>query len=287
VGFKLTEKLPDWRAFTEEVYQIFLMRPADADALERKAAALEANLLTPSEIISELIMSDEFGERAPEFLHRYGVTEKRGLFNESSQFGELQLLLRRWINDSASARYVVDVGARGRERSNSYDLLRHFGWRGLLIEANPNLIDSIRREFGGLDIQIANCAISDHNGRARLTLGANDDVSSLELSSAESWGATRGSVAVTVRRLPDLLLEYDVPRRFDLLSIDIEGEDVKVLNDLAEDGRFSPDWVLIEASHDFATQSLADLPTSETVKRNFEIVGRTRANLLLKTVRSA
>ena len=274
----------DLNRFIDDVYRIFLMRPADLPALDDKGSKLRTGLMTPGELLNEILGSDEFALRAPEFLHQYAVSEKRGLLNDTTQYGELQLLLKKWIGKTARAQYVVDVGARGRERSNSYDLLRHFGFRGLLIEANPALIESIRREFGGLDVQIANCAVSNYNGRAKLTLGSNDDVSSLEAWSAESWGETRGLIDVLVRRLPDLLEDYGAPAEFDLLSIDIEGEDVKVLNDLEEDGRYRPEWVLIEASYDFATQNLADLPTTPLVQSRYEISGQTKANLLLRRI---
>jgi FkbM family methyltransferase len=276
------ERPIDLERLVDDLYRIFLNRPADQGALLAKVQGLRSGAWTPGELIRELIGSGEFAAFAPEFLHRYASEDRRPLFNDCTQYGELHLLLRSWINATASARFVVDVGARGRERSNSYDLLRHFGWRGLLIEANTALIESIRRDFGGLDVEVVNCAVSDFNGRAQFTLGANDDVSSLEASSAASWGDTRGVVDVLVRRLPDLLEEARAPLCFDLLSLDIEGEDVKVLNDLCEDGRFTPTWIFLEASNDFATKSLSDLPTTPTVRRSYEMVGQTKANILLR-----
>jgi FkbM family methyltransferase len=272
----------DLERYVRDIYGTLLGRAPDPGALADNVARLRSAKLTPGELLVEILASVEFEQRVPEFLHTYGIGERRGLFNDVTQYGELPLLLRSWLNETAKSRYIVDVGARGRERSNSYDLLRHFGWRGLLVEANPALIEPIRREFAGLDIQIANCAVSNYNGRARFTLGANDDVSSLEAWSAETWGETRGLVDVAVRRLPDLLAEYGAPVEFDLLSIDIEGEDVRVLNDLADHGRYMPSWVLIEASYDFATRSLADLPTSLAVREQFDLVGQTKANLLLR-----
>ena len=86
---------------------------------------------------------------------------------------------------------IVDVGARGRERSNSFDLLRHFGWRGLLIEANPSLLESIRADFAGTDFFLEFCAVSDYEGRAEFYFGVNDDVSSLSQHAAEGWGDIR------------------------------------------------------------------------------------------------
>ncbi len=55
--------------------------------------------------------------------------------SDHSQFGELSLFLTHAGRKRRG--FVVDAGAHGRERSNSWDLLSQFRWRGLLIEANP------------------------------------------------------------------------------------------------------------------------------------------------------
>lgn len=171
--------------------------------------------------------------------------------------------------------------ARGKERSNSYDLLSQFGWRGILIEANPALIPSIKVAFANLDAQVIQCAISDYSGMAILHLGVNDDVSSLQPDYAAGWGQIQGKQEVAVRRLGDLLLEQNIPLDFDLLSLDIEGEDIKVLNDTIGTFHYRPRWIIIEASFDFSTTSLSQQPFSPLVRGLYKIVEQTRANLVL------
>lgn len=202
--------------------------------------------------------------------------------NEQSQFGEVQHLIRMMVNDGRN-RVVVDVGARGRERSNSYDLMKHFGWRGILVEANPNLIASITSEFDGLDLTLINCAVSDYDGEATFHFGVNDDVSSLNLEATLGWGETRGQTTVSVCRLPALLETHNVPKTFDLFSIDIEGEDIKVLNDAVAHG-FMAQYVVIEACYDYSVNSLHDLAFSDAVRSAYTIVERTPANLILKAI---
>ncbi len=272
----------DPTAFVETLYLSLLGREADAGGLSDKVKRLRSGAVTPGGLIDECLHAEEFAYHLPEFMHRLGIAARRGLLNDVTQHGELQLLLRRWLEHTAVARFVVDVGARGRNRSNSYDLCRWFGWRALLVEANPMLLPSIAAEFEGLDVEIASVAVSDYNGSAQLTIGVNDDVSSLEPHMAQAWGETKGLVEVEVRRLPDLLAERHVPERFDLLSLDIEGQDVRVLNDLANDGRFKPTWVFLEASFDFATKRLEDVGCGEAALRDYALVGATRANLLLR-----
>ena len=191
-------------------------------------------------------------------------------------------LIRLWADGAVPSKFVVDVGARGLERSNSYDLVRHFGWRALLIEANPKLLEGLRVAFAGLPASIVGCAVSDYGGEATFTIGVNDDVSSLNPDAAADWGPVRGTTTVSVRRLGDILAEMQAPQRFGLLSIDIEGEDIKVLNALIGQSPFRRDWVSIEASNDFAVRSLDDAPFSAAVKDAYAIRGQTRANLILQ-----
>ena len=192
------------------------------------------------------------------------------------------MLLRTWIQDIAAAAFIVDVGARGRERSNSFDLLRELEWSGLLIEANSRLIPQIEQDFAGLSVNILNVAVSDTEGRSSFTIGANDDVSSLDESTALAWGPTKGQIEVEVRRLPTLLQEHDVPERFDLLSLDIEGHDIRVLNDLIASSWYRPTWIIIEASDDFRVRSLDDAPFADDVKAAYQLRGQTTSNLILK-----
>ncbi len=223
-------------------------------------------------MIRAFVDSTEFGER---------MSRPRRFTNDVSQYGETLELLRLWVADHQSAGVAVDVGARGVERSNSYDLMKHFGWRGLLIEANPALIPQIAQDFAGLAFDLVNCAVSDYEGRATLSLGVNEDISSLNVEATKAWGELRGGVEVEVRRLEGILSDHEIPEDFDLLSLDIEGEDIKVLNGLLANSRYRPRWIIIEASHDYSVRKLEDLPFSEDVRQAYEIRGQTRANLIL------
>lgn len=205
----------------------------------------------------------------------------RGL-HDYTQFGELGHLLRRLVRSGSEFQIVVDVGARGRDRSNSYNLLKDFGWKGLLIEANPLLVDSIAAEFEGLDYKLVNCAVGDVAGTMPFHIGINDDVSSLLPEHAAMWGEITRVIEVNVQRLPDVLLAEGIPATFDVLSLDIEGLDVRVLNELIATSEYRPGLIIIEASYDFAMKNLADAGLSEAVRSNYRLVAQTSANLILQ-----
>lgn len=204
--------------------------------------------------------------------------KSRGVVDHS-QFGEFSLFLK--LGRPKRGGVIVDVGALGKDGSNSYDLLSQLGWRGVLIEANPSLRDGIERDFAGLEATLVRCAVSDVEGKVTLHLGIVDGVSSIIRESAEAWGPLGGNVEVQARRLGDILDEQQVPLRFDLLSLDIEGMDMPVLNDLIANTNYRPRWIFLEASYDFRTKSLGELDLLPSIQDQYEIVGQTVPNLLL------
>lgn len=201
---------------------------------------------------------------------------------DHSQNGEFLELLKLIVARGAPGKDIVDVGANGRERSNSYDLMLLFGWRGLLIEANPALADKIRAEFSGVNYSLVICAVSDFEGAGSLSLGINADISSLTPQLTAAWGPISGAIDVPVRRLHDILDEQAIPKEFEILSLDIEGHDARVLNDLHKNSQYRPRWVVLEGSFNFAVRDPAKIGVEQSVLEEYELAGQTAANLILR-----
>ncbi len=202
---------------------------------------------------------------------------------DHSQFGEFKLVLRALVSEAAAPGIVVDVGAYGRTASNSYDLVTSFGWKAVLIEATPDNAAALRAEFGDGDYQVIECAIGLATGVQPLWLGGASVVNSLDRSSAAFFGGQGNSIDVDVRRLSDVMTDADVPHDFDLLSIDIEGLDVAVFNDLIETSPFRPRYVIIEVTHGFQKQ-FDELGFASAVLDGYREIGRTLSNLILGRV---
>lgn len=253
------------------MYRASFGRDPEPDGLQQHADALCRNPDDLLEMALRFHTSDE----------HEAVMRRAPAIRDHSQHGEFPLLLKHMLRTGQKHGIIVDVGARSRERSNSWDLMKTFGWRGLLVEANPALIDSLREEFAGLAYELISCAVGPEPGFLPFFVGENADVSSLIRENVVSWGAIKNSVNVEVRRLGEIMHAHGVPFDFDILSLDIEGLDVEVFNDLVGTTPYRPSLVVIEASFNFASKSMDDVPFSKLAKAEYDLVDQTPANLIL------
>ena len=161
-----------------------------------------------------------------------------------AQFAE-DLLIERLLGFRTG--FYVDVGCHHPiELSNTY-LLYLQGWHGLAIDANA-----------ASELFMLNCAqkdtfiqaaVSDDEQDVEFTVYAESALSSISgtplFDSCEQYSITRVEKMRT-RRLDAILRSQAVPRKFDLLSIDVEGHDDKVLASL-DLNEFQPELIVIEA----------------------------------------
>lgn len=107
-------------------------------------------------------------------------------FSQNGEDGIIEEILRRIGTDT---RYFVEFGVETGVECNCAALARLQGWRGLFIEADPAMSEQLRQNYRSFP----------------------------EVSCAESF--------VTSANIEDLLEKYRVPAQFDVLSIDIDGND--------------------------------------------------------------
>jgi FkbM family methyltransferase len=134
-----------------------------------------------------------------------------------------------------------DVGAYdGVKFSNTLFMERELGWRGVCIEPMPRQYQQLVMARSALCV---NCCVADFEGTADFTLvdGHKDSVTMLSGLSAYIEGKSldrinslqdqKTTTPVKVRRLSNILLEEGISR-LDYLSIDAEGAEPKILEDL-------------------------------------------------------
>ncbi len=156
--------------------------------------------------------------------------------NTSSQSGEDSIIAYIFMMLGHQAQDVtyLDLGANhAREMSNTYYFYQQ-GARGVLVEANPDLIPELKLYRSG-DIILNRC-VSDTDGETvEFYLMNGDGLSSQKKESVERAAAIHPLLEITrtvqVETIsPNYILEHyfsDPPR---LLNIDIEGSDLAVLS---------------------------------------------------------
>ena len=121
--------------------------------------------------------------------------------NVTSECGEDGILAHLFERLGTTAGYCVEVGAHdGQRYSNTWSLLNQRGWRGLLVEKDPEAFARLAARYAG---------------KAGVT-------------TVQAEAASAGDAA-----LDRLLAQAGAPRDLDLLSIDVEGNDYHLWRGLA------------------------------------------------------
>lgn len=160
-----------------------------------------------------------------------------------SQHGEQTIILDFFDKNPPRHKLLVDVGAYGIEMSNSIALLQ-MGWKGIMIEANPNQFEIMRKEFDGKNVELLNIAIGDEEKEMDFYIHSNPGLSSLVGSwmpedPIDKW------IRMKARPLSDVLNEQNVPEDFDFLNMDAEGMDEDIMIKFFE-SQFRPRLIVTE-----------------------------------------
>lgn len=170
-----------------------------------------------------------------------------------SQFGEDIEVLNFFQNKNSG--YYVEIGANDGLRGSNTVLLEQNGWKGLLIEANPDLI-SIAAQLRP-NSTIINCAVLASKNIGTIDFyqvkGSPPHLDGLStimdtenfIPRIISYGGEIKKIRVPATTLNDLLVHYKAPSSFEFLSIDVEGAELEVLKGFSID-RFTPRIILIE-----------------------------------------
>lgn len=127
-----------------------------------------------------------------------------------SQFNEDEVIARLLAEHGSGTKRCVDIGARGVMNSNVANLIIHHGWWGFLFD----------RGLASYKTLIA-------------TYGPFDDNEIDRAACHKCGGAKRWPVAIVKDIISPRNVNALLPERFDLLSIDIDGQDYHVWEAIA------------------------------------------------------
>jgi FkbM family methyltransferase len=148
--------------------------------------------------------------------------------------------------DISKPDFYVDVGCNDPfQKSNTLNLYTR-GWRGLVIDGNPELIKRFRR-YRPNDIAV--CAVvSDQSCEMEFSVAAAHEMSTVSQQFKQDFlkaGDIVSSRKVNSVRLNDIMVQQNVPSRFGVLSVDCEGHDYEVIMSFDLD-QFRPSLIVVE-----------------------------------------
>lgn len=199
---------------------------------------------------------------------RYGHTSY-------SQEGE-DMILRRFVDEDRSGFYV-DVGAHHPYRFSNTYYLHQKGWRGINIDPLPGAMDLFKR-CRPKDINL-NLGISAIHGSLNYFMFNEPALNTFDRDLAESRLSNTYRIIET-RSVPVTplarVLEENIEHfhQIDLLSVDVEGYDLEVLqsNDWV---RFRPRLIVVESLQSNSVLTVIDSATYQFLAdKGYELVAK-------------
>lgn len=142
-------------------------------------------------------------------------------------------------------RTIIQVGAHTGD-DGLIAACRRYGHRLFMFEPNPTRVAELREKVGAAaTVEVVACAVSNFDGRATFKIAAHDDCSSLQDFDANAnqtwvhdWHPYKrfemvNEVEVPVVRLDTFFEERGITT-VDLIEIDAQGEDLRVVESLGD-----------------------------------------------------
>ena len=160
-----------------------------------------------------------------------------------SQYAE-DLLIRLALPDPKARGFYVDVGCHHPRRgSNTYALYRK-GWHGLLIDLEEVKVLACQLRRWRDKAVVA--GISDRETETPIySPGAFSTNTTIALASVAEPDTYQSVGWIHTTTLTTILNKHQVPRDFELLSVDVEGVDYEVIKGLDLD-QYSPKVICVE-----------------------------------------
>lgn len=171
-----------------------------------------------------------------------------------SQYGEDKIILEFFKDKKGT---LLDIGANdGRTISNSLLFIEN-GWSGVLVEASPIAFEKLKKEHeNNKNVFCLNKCLSDTNGKttfyhneSHIGNGDTDLLSTIVKSNYEDSNKAFGFSTFTVECFDFETFYNECPiRKFDYLSIDIEGMDFILLKQM-DLSKMCVELIIIEYNH--------------------------------------
>jgi FkbM family methyltransferase len=175
--------------------------------------------------------------------------------------------------------HFVDVGAFDCYQWSNTFTLASAGWKGIFVEPQPDLADRCRHRLDGMDhVEVVEMAISDRVCEIPLRLAGSlssidsdhVDVYSMSDEFAFFFSGDPEYMLVQTTTLDRLLGDRKWPRGFEVLSIDVEGHEMSVLNEFSIHW-WRPHLVIVEVHEQHREEAMSSRAVE--INQYFEVAG--------------
>jgi len=134
------------------------------------------------------------------------------------------------------AGFFIEIGANdGFTFSNTVYLEEHFGWKGILIEPNDKYLISLGKREKSI---VINKAISSKPGKAEfIDAGLYGGLKSVLDETHNIYTKNAQCISVDCMALQDILDSASAPDQIDFISIDVEGGEVPIAEQMVSSNR--------------------------------------------------
>jgi FkbM family methyltransferase len=146
----------------------------------------------------------------------------------------------------------VEVGAFDGQSVSNSSFVADLGWRGVYIEPVPAFAEACRnRHRGNAKVSVVQCAVGALERLTRLKVGGVLTTADADMAYAYNqidWARNLQSnviIEVPQVRLETILRKENIPPRFDLLIVDVEGGEENVFDSFSLSG-WRPRMLIVE-----------------------------------------
>ena len=172
----------------------------------------------------------------------------------------------------------IDIGANHPiSTSASYLFYKHYGITGILVEANPDLIQELKTTRPK-DTIIESAVVTTDVAAVDFYIGNDTEVSGLLVDVVDNWKQQKHKQRLTVpaMRINNVLKQSR--GKHIILTIDVEGYDYEILNDIDFD-TYSP-WLIQVEPSDWIISGNSNRIANLLSKKGYHLISETDVNQL-------
>ena len=177
-------------------------------------------------------------ELLPSLIARTSSRTVRKIFNlpDSEYSTQLNQDIFALLVNQFRPGFFIEIGANdGFNLSNTVYLEQKFGWKGILIEANNKYVASLKKRKNSV---VVNKAVSSRIGKAEfIDAGLYGGLKASLDNMHDSYTKDAPSIAVECVSLQEILDDSKAPELIDFISIDVEGGEVPVVEQMVSVNR--------------------------------------------------